>query len=365
MKIAVLGTRGIPANYGGFETFAQELSVRLAERGHDVCVYGRSRYIDRELKAFRGVRLEVLPSVSSKHLDTVLHTSLSVIHSLSGKYDVILVCNAANAFLCWIPRMLGRKTVLNVDGIERMRKKWGLAGKLFYRLGERLALVTPNRIVSDAAVIRDYYRSRYGRETCFIPYGAPAGKPEGRSMLDSLGLHPGQYLLYVARLEPENNADLLVKAYLDSGVESIPLVVVGDAPYAERYLSELKELAGRGNVMMPGAIYGEGYRQLLAHCACYFQGSEVGGTHPALLEAMGAGALVVSNDTPENREVLGDSGIICSFYDQTRLSKIINEIAEGDPGYEGFGNRAMARVREVYNWERVTDQYEKLFNELV
>ena len=365
MKIAILGTRGIPANYGGFETFAQELSVRLAARGHEVCVYGRSRYIDSSLRDFRGVKLCVLPSVPNKYLDTVVHTSLSVFHALGRKYDAILICNAANAFLCWIPRLFGQKTALNVDGIERLRKKWGLPGKLFYSLGERLALLTPNRIVSDAAVIRDYYRARYGRETEFIPYGAAVAETGDSGILEQLGLQPKKYMLYVSRMEPENNADLVIRAYLESGIKDIPLVMVGDAPYAKNYLAELKRLAGKGNIIMPGAIYGSGYQDLLSRCTCYFQGSEVGGTHPALLEAMAAGAVIVSHDTPENREVLGGTGLICDFYDQGGLSKIVSSVAADSSRYDEFGPRAKERVKEFYNWDKVTDQYESLFNEMV
>ena len=365
LKLAILGTRGIPANYGGFETFAQELSVRLAARGHEVCVYGRSHYVDRSLQEFRGVKLCVLPSVTNKYLETVVHTSLSVFHALFRGYDAVLICNAANAFLCWIPRLFGQKTALNVDGIERLRKKWGLPGRLFYLLGERLALLTPNRIISDAEVIQDYYRTRYGRDTSFIPYGAAVEEVGNTGILESLGLQPGRYMLYVSRLEPENNADLVIRAYLGSGIHEIPLVMVGSAPYAEGYLAELHRLADQGNVIMPGAIYGRSYHDLLSHCTCYFQGSEVGGTHPALLEAMGAGAVIVSHDTPENREVVGDTGLICSFYDQDRLSNIVSGIAGDYPQFEEYGRKAKARVEKFYSWDNVTDQYESLFNEMV
>lgn len=365
MKIAVMGTRGIPANYGGFETFAEELSRRLADRGHQVCVYGRPRYVDSNLEEFLGVEIKVLPSISSKHLDTVFHTTLSVFHGLTKSYDAVLVCNAANAFLCWIPRLFGQKTALNVDGIERLRKKWGTAGKLFYRLGEWMAIWAPGRVVADAMVISDYYLERYGKKTEFIPYGASGDLPKGKDKLRELGLREREYLLYVSRLEPENNADLLIKSYLASGVSDIPLVIVGDAPYAEEYLSELRKLAAGGNVLMPGSIYGEGYRELLANCACYFQGSEVGGTHPALLEAMGAGAIVVSHDTPENREVLSGNGLICDFYDSGALGNIIVEIYRNRDRFIHLGDQARARVKKVYSWERITDQYENLFYEMV
>ena len=157
MKIAIMGTRGIPANYGGFETFAEELSWRLVERGHDVTVYGRKHHITHPEKTYRGVRLVVLPTIKHKYFDTVAHTALSAVHSLKERYDVILVCNGANAPFAWIPRLFGAKVTINVDGIERQRKKWNAVGRGYYRLCERLSTVVPNVMISDAGVIRDYY----------------------------------------------------------------------------------------------------------------------------------------------------------------------------------------------------------------
>ena len=164
-------------------------------------------------------------------------------------------------------------------------------------------------MVTDARVIQDYYRDEYGARSRFIPYGAPTEPVATTEALARLGVKPGQYLLYVSRLEPENNADLVIEAYRRSGIR-FPLVLVGDAPYATRYKESLKQSAVGLNVIMPGAIYGTGYRELLSHNLCYIQATEVGGTHPALLEAMGAGSIVLVNDTPEHREVLGRAGII-------------------------------------------------------
>jgi len=363
LEIAIVGTRGIPANYGGFETFAQELSIRLANRGHRVTVYGRSHYIPDEMTSYRGVRIRRLPALRTKYLETVSHTGLSTFDLIFRSFDIVLFCNAANAFLTWIPRLRGMKVAINVDGVERLRMKWSRLGKEFYRFSELLATWFPNRIVTDAQAIQDYYRVRYGAETCFVPYGAPAEKVESTGVLEELGVRPMEYLLYVSRLEPENNAHRVIEGYLRSGV-SQPLVLVGDAPYGEKYIERLRALADGKNILMPGSIYGIGYRELLSHCICYLHGCEVGGTHPALLEAMGAGALVISNETPENREVVAETGFLCSFEDVDELSTLIARVVGGSEGLSRLREKAQERVRSCYSWEQVTDQYEELFYEL-
>lgn len=364
LRIVIVGTRGIPANYGGFESFAEELSVRLVLRGHAVTVYGRSHFVDRDLRLYRGVHIRVLPCWRSKYLDTVSHTALSILVSLFGKYDVALICNAANAFLSWIPRLAGQKVVLNVDGIERRRKKWNRLGKAYYRLGEFLATQFPDEVVTDAQVIQHYYLQEYGFRSLFIPYGAPAERLQGTEVLRRLGLRSHGYLLYVSRLEPENNAHLAIQAYLLSEVD-LPLVVVGDAPYSHSYVQKLREMALGKNVLLTGAIYGQGYRELLSHSLCYLHATEVGGTHPALIEAMGAGCVVIVNDTAENREVANGAGLLCPFHDVTSLGKKIGEVCAQPRAYDDYRYRAQERVRQKYDWETIVNQYEELFYRLL
>ncbi len=288
MRIALLGTRGIPANYGGFETFAEELSVRLAERGHEVTVYCRER---TSAPTYRGVRLRYLPTVKHKYFDTVAHTALSTLDLLRHRFDAVLYCNAANAIFTIWPRLTGMPTALNVDGIERRRKKWNRAARAWYLISEWLATWCPSTVVTDAETIRDYYLERFGKRSAFIPYGAELGAVANDDQVRALGVEPGRYILYVSRLEPENNA-LLVRQAFERIESDYKLVVVGDAPYAESYIRKVKSTADR-RILFPGAIYGEGYRQLQSHCAAYVQATEVGGTHPALIEAMGRGALVL------------------------------------------------------------------------
>ena len=353
MRIALLGTRGIPAHYGGFETFAEEISTRLAARGHQVFVYCRQRAAQ---PVFRGVRLRYLPTIRHKYLDTVIHTFLSTLHLLAHRTDVALYCNAANALFTAGPRLSGIPVALNVDGIERKRAKWNVLARTWYRLSERLATLFPNAMVTDAHAIQDYYRKRYAKEGIFIPYGADLGRIDATDRVRQLGLHPGRYFLYVSRLEPENRA-LEVRQAFESVATPFQLALVGDAPYAREYIRLVRDTQDP-RVVMPGAVYGEGYRQLGSHCFAYIHATEVGGTHPALIEAMGRGALVLYRNTPENAEVTGDAGI--PFEPDDLAAKLRMVLAMPDADREALRRKAMGRVREHYSWDAVTDAYENL-----
>ncbi len=362
LKIAILGTRGIPANYGGFETFAEECSAGLVERGHDVTVYCRAHYVPKSLKSHRNVRLEVLPTLEWKYTDTVVHTLLSMLHALFRKYDVILICNAANSIYAWMPRLLGIPVAVNVDGIERLRLKWGRIGRAYYHLCEYLSTLFPSVIVTDARVIERYYRERYGAHSVFISYGAITEKPAGEETLDSLELAPSGYFLYASRFEPENNAHLVVGAF-ERVRTSKRLVVLGDAPYSRDYVRRVKSTRDP-RILFPGAIYGPGYRQLQARAFCYVHATEVGGTHPALLDAMGQGNIIIANGTPENAEVVGDAGILYHKNDVEDLARNIQAVSDFPEKYEGLKRAALERARNLYSWDRVVEQYEDLFRRM-
>jgi glycosyltransferase involved in cell wall biosynthesis len=359
MKIAIIGTRGIPANYGGFETFAEECAAGLVAGGHEVTVYGRSHYIPKKLKSYRGVQLVVLPTLAWKYTDTVIHSLLSTLHALFQRFDLILICNAANSVFTLLPRIFGIPVVINVDGIERLRRKWNRLGKAYYRLGEYFSTLFPNAIVTDARVIERYYRDRYGAASVFIPYGATTAKPEGLESLKNLGLSPGQYFLYVSRLEPENNAHLVVEAF-EKVKTSKKLVVVGDAPYAPKYIKKIRS-SRDPRILFPGAVYGDGYRQLQAFAYCYIHATEVGGSHPALIDAMGQGNLIIANDTPENSEVLGGAGLVYKKNDVEDLARCLQEVEDHCEKYAGLKAAALNRAREAYSWDAVIQRYERLF----
>jgi len=353
VRFAIVGTRGIPARYGGFETFAEELSTRLAARGHTVTVYCRERNAQ---PVYRGVRLVYLPTFRHKYFDTIAHTFLSTLHVAASRYDAVLYCNAANAVFTWIPRVLGMPAALNVDGLERRRKKWNRAAKAWYRVSEWLATWMPNVVVTDARQIEEYYRQRYGRASTMIPYGAETGTVESSAVLDRLGLERRKYFLYVSRMEPENNA-LLVREAFERIATPMKLVLVGDAPYAADYIRRVRDTRDP-RVVIPGAIYGEGYRELGSHCFAYIHATEVGGTHPALIEAMGRGALTLYLDTPENAEVASGAGI--AFTHENLGTVLERALALSQSEIESWRAKAMERVKSRYSWDAVTDAYEKL-----
>ena len=360
MRIAILGIRGVPASYGGFETFAEQLGIRLVDHGHEVTVYGRDRYVAHSLRTHRGIRLVRLPAPRSKYLETVVHSLFAAIHALGARYDIVYVCNSANVPAVILLRLFGKRVVLNVDGLEWQRAKWNRVGKAYYRVCAWLAAHLPIHVVTDAAVIQGHYRRAYGRETELFPYGADLEPVADDGTLERLDLKPRQYILYVSRLEPENNAHVVVEAY--GGLDTdLPLVIVGDAPYADAYIADLHRTADP-RVRFTGAIYGAGYRILQSHATVYVQATEVGGTHPALVEAMGYGNAVLANDVPEHRETLGEAGVYYSGADElrTRLRTLLadpNELAH-------LRTAAHTRASEVYGWDAIAESYERWFAQI-
>lgn len=368
VKIAILGTRGVPAAYGGFETLAWELSSRLAALGHDVTVYCREGRTDETIPMPAGIRRRFLPFIPGKYLETVSHTGLSAVDSVFRSYDAIWIGNAANAVFAGLPRLRGTVVALNVDGIERQRAKWGRLGRLWYAIGERFALVLPNIVVSDAQVIHDYYLKRYGRSSALIAYGADILNREPPPDLAKHGLpdvEPGRYILYVSRLEPENQADLVIRAYRDVPGD-VPLLIVGHSPHARAFNERLAELAAADTrVRLLGGIYGEGYADLQRGALTYIQATSVGGTHPALIEAMGAGNLILAFGTPENIEVTAGTALI--FNNGAELASHLRRVLASPASAEFEALRAAARSRVVdhYSWDAVTAQYEALWLGLI
>jgi glycosyltransferase involved in cell wall biosynthesis len=355
MKIAILGTRGVPARYGGFETFAAELGRRLVQRGHDVSVYCR----EQDTAQWAGIHRIELPALRGKYFETVSHSALSALDALRRGFDAVLVCNAANAFVLPLLRAAKIPVAINVDGIERRRRKWNLLGRAFYAAGESLSVVFANRIVADAEVIAEYYRETFGASPVMIPYGAEFPDEPESNMLAELGLTAGNYLLYVSRFEPENNPLEVVQAYEKLDTE-VPLVLLGEARYDKELGEELRRHAS-GRILLPGARYGADYRTLQRRAGLYIQATEVGGTHPALIEAMASGGCVLAHDTSENREVGGDAVGYFTLRPTETLSATLQQWLADAPLRERMRARARGRAARLYGWERVTSAYEELF----
>jgi glycosyltransferase involved in cell wall biosynthesis len=360
MKIAILGTRGIPARYGGFETFAEQLSKRLVAHGHEVTVYCRRPFTTPADVFDPRIRRVILPTVSHKYLDTAFHTLLSAIHVSWTDAEVILCCNVANSPWIWIPRLFGKPTVLNVDGLDRKRRKWNFIARAFIGFCEALATFTPTRIVTDARLIQDYYRRRFGKDSTMIGYGAEV--PPGSDRLEGFDLPPGKFILYVSRLEPENNPELVIEAYKKVQTDW-PLVMVGGNPYDPAYVARLKSLADQ-RVVFLGGVYGPGYWQLLINAGLYIFACEIGGVHPALVEAMAAEKAILYLDTPENRETAGDSAMTFC-HDATDLAARMTQLL-GDESQRGaLAQKARQRAEAAFSWDAITRSYESLFTQLV
>jgi glycosyltransferase involved in cell wall biosynthesis len=362
MKIAFIGTRGVPARYGGFETCAEEIGRRLAARGHDITVYARSSYYPDRSPKWEGMRVRYRPAVRLKSLETLSHTAFSLADAARRGFDALLVFNGANSPLLFLARMRGTPVVLHADGLEWMRGKWGRLGRAYFRWAERISARHPGPLVADSDEIGRYFKERYGREAFRIAYGAEVKTSTRPELLAPYGLSPGRYVLQITRFEPENNPHLTVRAF--EGLESdMKLVLVGGALYRSK--TRLMISGARDpRLVRPGFIYDKDVlRELLCNAAVYVHGNEVGGTNPALLEAMAAGCFVIARDVPFNREVLGGAGI----YFRKDASDLREKLdwALGHPAERAAGKAAaVGIIRARYDWDRVVDGYETLFRGL-
>jgi glycosyltransferase involved in cell wall biosynthesis len=272
----------------------------------------------------------------------------------------VLICNVANSLWAWIPRLFGKPTALNVDGLDRKRRKWNFLGQQFLHFCEVLSPFTPTRVITDARTVQDYYLKRYGRRSDMIAYGAEAQL--GGNHFRKFGLAERQYILYVARLEPENNPELVIKAYREVHTDW-PLVIVGGNPYQPAYVDNLKSLADP-RVIFAGPIYGDAYWALQKNAGVFVFAGEIGGIHPALIEAMAAGNAILYLDTRANQETAVGCGI--SFdHDQADLTKKLQHLFNSPENMQQLRDQARTAAQQNYAWDAVVDRYEALFASLL
>lgn len=359
MKIAIVGTRGVPARYGGFETCAEEISVGLVSRGHEVVVYCRYGNDPLNRKEYKGVKLVYVPCFKTKVLGTFSHTFFSFLHTIFYHYDIIMVFNVAVSPLCIIPRIFFRKVVLNVDGLEWKRRKWGLIGKRYYQICEFISSLVANRIVADSRVIQKYYEEKFHTFSNFIAYGAHIGSSSQPEILKEYGVEKREYFFVASRLEPENNADITVKAFEKVKTDK-KLLIAGGANYKSKFIQELRKTKDP-RIKFLGPIYTPGHIKEL-HCGCYgyIHGNEVGGTNPALLKALGYANCVLALNVPFNTEVVGSSAIL---YERSveNLRKKMQYIVDHPEEAEKYREKAVQRIKECYTWNRIINGYERLF----
>lgn len=337
----MVGTRGVPARYGGFETAVEEIGRRLADAGHRVVVYCRTGADDDAPRPERhlGMELVHLPAARKRSLETLSHTALSVGHLVRHRTDVAFVFNAANSPLLPVIRAARIPVATHVDGLEWKRAKWGPTGQRYYRAAEALSVRWSDALIADAVGIADYYTREFAAPTTLLTYGAPLIAP-GSDRLAELDLEPGGYHLVVARFEPENHVDVIVDGYRRSAARK-PLVVVGSAPYSDEYTARVHALAD-DRVRFLGGVWDQvQLDQLYASAYTYVHGHSVGGTNPSLLRALGAGTPVIAFDVDFNREVVADSGRF--FADADDVAARVEE-AEKRPGRRRLRRRPRPRA---------------------
>ena len=358
-----MGTRGVPALYGGFETAVEEIGKRLVQRGYDVTVYCRNPGQTRT--SYEGMRLVNVPAVRHRMTETLSHTALSTAHAIIRDHpDVALLLNAGNAPLLKPLAMAGIPTAIHLDGLESKREKWRGAGAKYYRWAEKASVQWGVEVIADAQAIADHVMRQYGRACVVIPYGAEVIDPPA-DRLGELGLEAQAFHLIVARFEPENHVLDAVHAYRESA-QSLPLVVVGSAPYSQWYVDRVHDAARNDpRIRFTGGIYDQALLdQLYAHCRTYIHGHSVGGTNPSLLRAMGAGAPVLAYDVEFSHEVTAEQAYF--WPDAAALTALFDRIASGSEDARLVELRAAGqeRVGAAYQWDSVTDDYEALIARL-
>jgi len=364
MRIAIIGSRGFPYVYSGYETLVSELSQGLVARGHEVLVYCRSSLFPEQPPVVKGVRCVYVPSLESKTLGTLTHGVLATLDVVKRDVDAVLYVNSANGPFGAITRLFRTRTAINVDGLEWLRPKWrGLGGKYFY-WSSWLSTKLFDAVVTDADAMADVYRKEFGAASTVIAYGANLAESQAPERLNEFGLTPGDYYLIVGRLIPDNNADVIIRGFEKSGTKR-QLVVVGDVPYRDEYADRVKSTKDP-RVRFVGYVKDQALlRELYCNSYAYFHGHEFGGTNPALLKALGFGCAVLALDTPFSREVL--SGERHGRYFPKSPEGVASALAwaEANPDrlleMRGVSRR---RIEEAYTWKMIVDRYEALFTRL-
>ena len=363
MKIAIAGIRGIPANYGGFETCAEQTALRFA-RHHEVYVYCRKHNCAYESDDFGGVKLVKLDSINKKGIDTLSHTFRCVLDLLFRRdIEIVHLYNAANAIFIPLLRASGKKVVVSVDGIEWKRQKWGKFAKAFYKLSEYICVKTADSIICDSRIVQQYYCQKFNCPTEFIPYGAEIDNDIDSASLSKFGLQPRQYLLFIGRLVPEKGVHNLIAAY-NRLTPQMPLIIIGDAPEQPEYVKSLKKSANE-NIRFLGFVYGNDYQVLNRFPYLYVTASMLEGTSPALVAAMGAGNCVLVNGIPENLETIGQAGFASKENDIVDFTAKLKNLLDELRMVEKYRDLAAEHVRASYNWDIIAAKYLELFGHLL
>ena len=368
----MIGIRGVPANYGGLETCAEEVGARLVERGHEVIVYCRKGTYDDRVSEYKGIRRIVLPSIKTKITDTYVHSFLSMLHVLTQRPDVILAFNPALGSLCLIPRAFGFGVALNPNGFDWKRKKWGLFARFFIRRSAWLCTRVVNQMVIDAVSVRDCYNSDFGctPPAIYIPNGAnlelrersEVSEEDTQAILSHYGVEKDKYVLFLSRHVPENSCEHILRAFGKVTTDA-KLFFGGSGAYGDRYAEDLKQYAS-DRILFPGAVYDPAHVKVLHHnCQFLINGNQPGGTSLGLLKSLGYGTCTMAVNTPDNAYALKNAGVVFEL-DDDDLAARMQELLDDPDLIERYRGSAVERIKEEYLWEVVVDKYEQVLKRL-
>jgi glycosyltransferase involved in cell wall biosynthesis len=358
LKIAFIGGRGVISRYSGIETYYEEAGGGLAQRGHEVTIYCRT-YFTPEQSHYKNMRLVRLPTLRTKHMDTLLHTFLSTLHACRERYDVVHYHTLGPAVFSYLPRLFGARTIVTVQGLDWRRKKWGRFASAALRLGEWAAVTLPDRTVVVSRTLRNYFRRLYAVETEFIPNGTTLTPQTRGPHLARWGLTTDQYVLFLGRFSPEKNCDLLIRAF--EGISTnAKLVLAGGSSYTDEYVEKLRRQAGN-RVQFLDWVSGEALQELVTNAAVFVLPSDMEGLSLALLDAMGAGVCVLASDVPENRELVDDVGFTFPSGDEAELSRMLELLLSDPEMRKRAGAAGRQRVQESYLWPKITSQLEQVY----
>ena len=363
MKIAVIGTLGIPATYGGVERHVEELYVRLAARGHRVTVFCRSFYTERGGN-YKGIRLVRLPTIRTKHLENPSHTALATVMVLGQDYDLVHYHAMFPALFSAMPKLNKKmRSVVTLHGLDWQREKWGPLAKWVIRLGEKAAVRFPDATIVVSKTMQQYLQHRYHKETHYIPNGVNIPLLRSDEQLRPLGIEPGRYVLFVSKLSPEKGAHFLLDAFKQITTD-YQLVIAGGSRHSDDYIASLKARAGC-NILFLGYVWGELLEALFSHAYLFVQPSTIEGLAISVLEAMSHGRCVVCSDIPENIEAIGGCGITFRNRDAGDLAEKLASLLSNPGRVEELGAHARERVRCEYDWDKGVEETEQLFLSLL
>ncbi|MGH9503530.1 MAG: glycosyltransferase family 4 protein [Terriglobales bacterium] len=361
LRVAFIGGRGVISKYSGIETYYEEVGKRLAEMGHDVTVYCRT-YFSPAQPAHNGMRLVRLPTIRSKHLETLVHTCLSTIHVVFSDCDIVHYHCLGPALFSFLPRWFGKRTVVTVQGLDWQRRKWGRTASAILRLGEHASIGLPDATMVVSRTLQEYYRSHHGREAVYVPNGTTLRRRSTGERLRAWGLESGAYILFLGRFSPEKNCDLLIQAYqqIDTPVK---LVLAGGSSHSDAYVQRLRRQQS-DRIRILDWVSGEALDELLTNAALFVLPSDLEGLSLALLDAMGAGICVLASDVPENRELVEGSGFTFRHGDRHDLERMLRLLISEPEIRKAAAAHARTKVWKHYLWGRVAREIENIYLEL-